>query len=192
MYEPVWKTQLALELEALAQPSISKHITPQQQQYHITLSVPGAQGGSARHGNTVWGTQGTSAQQVKEAAGLGCADTANTIYSALGLAAVCPHPKWRGVRSSVGGMWSTDPHSISLTELRGSAMTTQTSGSNLQWQASGGEAACGTGTRERADCSCGHTSAFQGSTTLTMATSESLRSIPHICSLPPTSQSCRF
>lgn len=39
---------------------------------------------------------------------------------------------------------------------------------------------------------CEHTLVFQGSVTLTMATSESLLSIPHICSSPRASQSCRF
>lgn len=75
-------------------------------------------------------------------------------------------------------------------------MTTQTSGSNLQSDTPLEERllvgqASGKGQTAPAK-PCDHTLAFQGSTTLTMATSESLLSIPHICSLPRTSQSCRF
>lgn len=94
------------------------------------------------------------------------------------------------------GMGGTDPHNtvgISQAELRGNG---QTSCSKLQGdmpleerllvgQASGKGQTAPAKPRD-------HTSAFQGSTTLTMATSESLLSIPHICSLPRTSQSCRF
>lgn len=89
MYVPVWNPQLALELEALAQTRVSKYVTPQHcqhlHQYHINLSVPGPQGESAWHGNTVCSTQATSAQRDNDAPGSGCADTANTIYPATGL-----------------------------------------------------------------------------------------------------------
>lgn len=129
------------------------------------LSEQGAQRGSAQHGNAVSSMQRTSAQGDNEAPNLRRADTANTIYPAR-----CPDNM---------NLWP----------------------SNLQWHTSGEEAACGTGIGKKGRLflltllkpqSCDHALVFQGSATLTMATSESLLSIPHICSLPRASLSCRF
>lgn len=91
----------------------------------------------------------------------------------------------------------------SLTPLIDSGVTTtRTSGSpTFRATSSGGAAACGTGIRKTgrlfllslANPQPGDQAlAFQGSVTLTMATSESPLSIPHTCSLPHASLSCTF
>lgn len=131
------------------------HSTGTAQLFQEQLPSTGSPSSNITSPSLCWGTRricpacvrhtGTSAQWHNEAPG----QALPTLFTLPWVwAAVCPHPKQRGCAHTGGWDVKHRPHNIvgiSLAQLGDNGMATQTSGSNL---------ARGTGTRERADCSC--------------------------------------